>query len=217
MAVRTTMATLIATLRSLTSSTTSEFSDQTLQDILDRNKIEYRRVYLTPTPTYTAGGILYTIYDLPESVGEWFEAVVDDQLNAYFYLTGTNNIPVVFGSDAAEAVFDPNLRRITFNSDTGGVSYYLTAITYDMNGAAAEVWNIKCSNRMGLVDIKTDNHTLALSQEREAICDERIKYFSSRSLKASDIRLRRSDQTYRHYRDRWNRIINGYMPVDWNW
>lgn len=215
MAVRSTMATLIAKLRSLTSSTVSEFTDQALQDILDQNKVEYRQIYLSPTPTYTAGGILYTIYDLPESAGEWFETPVNDQLNTYFYLMGTNYIPIVFGADAGEAVFDPNLRRITFNSNTNGLSYYLNAVSYDMNGAAAEVWNIKCSNRTGLVDIKTDNHTLALSQEREAICAERIKYFSSRSMKAADTRLKRSDQTYRHYKDEWYRIINGFMPVDW--
>lgn len=216
MAVRSSMAGLIAELRLLTSATLDEFTDQRLQNILDGNKIENREMYLRPTPTYVAGGVVYTVYDLPELAGHYFETVVEDELNTYFYLTGTDRIPVVFGDGDGEATFDPYLRRITFNTDTHGKSYYLNAVTYDLNGAAAEVWNIKCSNRVSLVDIKTDNHTLALSQEREAICSERIKYFSSRSLKAADTRLRRTDQAYSPHRDNWNRIINGFAPLDWS-
>ncbi len=211
MAVRASMESLIDLLRELTATTEAQFSDQKLQDILDRNKAEQREIYLTPTRTSVVGGTIYKIYDLPESAGEFFEAPVDDVLNDYFYLTDSTYTPFTFGDGDNQAVFDSNLRRITFNTDTGGDAYYLTALSYDVYGAAAELWNIICSQSSDLVDIKTDNHTVALSQARDFICEERISYFTNKSLKYADTRLKRVDQAlnFRKYP-----IIRGFAPID---
>lgn len=210
MAVRAGMQDLIDELRRLTNVSVSEYSDQELQDKLDQYKTEYRDVSLQATRTNTADGVIYQIYDLPESVGDWFELPIDNVVNSYFNLRTSAYVPVVFGTIVD---FDADMRRITFVEDTGGVYYYLTLQTYDMYGAAADIWQVKCIEASNLVDIKTDNHTLALSQSKDSICGW-VSYYASRSLAAKNTRLERNDQALSYGR---NRIVRGFVSVWDTW
>lgn len=204
MAVRTGMQTLITDLRTLTAASEDELSNQELQDILDKNKREVREITLFATRTGVSGGVIYRIYAIPEEAGRYFEVPIDDTLNDYFYLTDSIYTPFTFGDGANQAVFDPNLRRIVFNSDTQGKIYYLTAQSYDFYGAAADVIQIMCANRADMVDIKTDNHTLALSQAKDAVCG-RFGEFANKSYKYGNTRIVRTDQGL-NYANRYSKL-----------
>lgn len=210
MAVRTGMTALISELRSRTDVTIAEYSDQQLQDKLDQNKIEFREVALIAAPTYVSGGTNYFIYELPDYVGDWFELPVDNVLNAYFYVTDSARTPVVFGTALD---FDADLRRLVFTASTAGVPYILTIQTYDLFGAAADIWQIKCDQASELVDIKTDNHTLALSQSKDSICSK-VSYYETRSMRSNDTRIVRVDQALSWNR---NKYIRGFVSVDSDW
>lgn len=72
MAVRSSMADLIARVRSMTQDTgnPSQFTDQDVQDILDNNKTFVRYALLEPKPTLANGGII-AYNDFYAEVGDW--------------------------------------------------------------------------------------------------------------------------------------------------
>lgn len=188
----------------------NEFTPEELQAYLDRTKLQYRNIGLVATPTYTHSTTQFTIYELPDFVGTWFELPEDNAVNDAFYLTDTTFIPVLFGSGDIQATFDYNLRRIVFNQNTQGQYYIITLNTYDLYGAAALVWELKLSKRTPYVAIKIDNHSFALQTEYEH-CLERYNHFRSLSLKAGKGRFYRYDQGVGYFTQ--TPAVKGFMPV----
>jgi GH18 family chitinase len=134
-------------------------------------------------------------------------------INPAFYLTTYLFIPVLFGTGDGKASYDDTLKKIVFNADTLGYRHYLTVISYDLYGAAAEIWSQKASARSNYINLKTDNHTLALEQEYQH-CLERYKYYIQKSFKLSNSKFTRKDQgvgfgIYR--RDR--HVLEGRYPL----
>ena len=193
MALRTGMTWLIDELKSLTNATEDHFEEIDLQSILDRNKKTYQDVVLYPTPFNSGGSYIYRDYYIPRDVGSWVELPEDDIVNEHFYLQDYLHNPVLFGIGDTKAVYYQDTHKITFNTDTGGKLAYLTYYVYDMYAAAATLWEKTAALRSNYIDVRMDNHTLALSQTRD-FCLDRAKYYRSKSMKDSTTRLVRSDQ-----------------------
>lgn len=200
---------LVSELALMTESGT-EYTEDQLQAYLDKTQMQLRNVSLVATPTYTSGSTVFTIYELPNFMGEWFELPQDNTVNDAFYLTDSSYNVVLFGSGDAQCVFDQNLKRIVFNDNTNGKYYLLTVTIYDLYSAAAKVWELKLSKRTPYVNIKIDNHTFNLKDEYDH-CLERYNHFRSLSLKAGRGRFVRYDQGVGYYV--YSPAVRGFMPV----
>lgn len=163
MAVRDGMTDLIAELRGLTDAGTAEYtvngeawwSDQQLQDELDRNAVWHNDVRLTEEIDYIGNDPTYLRYKLPS---QWLEGTASG--TAVWRLTNSA------GSTFASSAFSINhaLGELTMAADQDGSAVYLTARSYKMYSAAASVWSRKASAYAGRFDVRTDNHDLKRSQ-----------------------------------------------------
>jgi hypothetical protein len=124
MAVRTTMAALIARVRLLINDTAGGsqiFADQDIQDVLDESRVDMRNVQLRGVPTYVGNTISYL--DYYSDLGGW-----EDDLVLKQYL-----INVV-----TPATSEPIVGHWTFATTTlPGV--YITGKQYDVYRAAADL------------------------------------------------------------------------------
>ena len=156
---RSTMATLITSLRGLAQAGASDYTvnglsywtDNQLQDVLDAHRKDVYNYPLTAQTSYSGGVAVYLDY---HSNLTHLEAT--DGGTAIFYVT--DGVGVNVGTALYTA--DYNRGVITFLADTGGISYELYARTYDLNAAAAEVWRTKAGQYATAVNFSTDNHRI---------------------------------------------------------
>jgi hypothetical protein len=165
MTARTGMANLITELRGLAEAGTADYSvssstywsDDHLQDVLDLHRTDIVFEQLAPLPTYgTANGTL--IYNTYKSSYGYYEQTTGG--TAVFYVQdGT-------GAVQGTAAYTPDYRRgvVQFAADTSGTTYYLTGRSYDLDAAAADVWRRKASHYASSFDFSTDNHSISRSQ-----------------------------------------------------
>lgn len=171
MTARAGMTDLIEQVRGLTQAGTADFmlgtvaywSDDHIQRALDKTRRDIYQVELEQWPALgTANVYEYYEYRAPHGNLESGTAVFKiQQLNGG---TAPTNTP------------DYNTGIITFTADTGGTAYMLTARTYDLHAAAADVWRGKAANSANYFDFKTDNHDIKRSQFH-AHCLEMAAYF----------------------------------------
>lgn len=174
MAVRAGMAQLITALRRVTDTepvseaieTGNYWSDEMLQDVLDRHAVEHVRVPLQPIAEVLATNtVSYTQYSIPSTVGRWLERPTDLTVDGYFKVQDSLGALVLFGAGEEQYTVDWSVMRVVFGMDREGHSFYLTARNYDINQAAADVWLEKAAQRTTLVDWRTDNHQMWQDQE----------------------------------------------------
>ena len=179
------MVDIIAELRTLASCGTADYtvdsttywSDGRLQDILDRHAWTVDAEYMTVAPAYISGAYEYKNYYIGRG---WLEQS-----------TGGTAIFIVMDSagaivDQADYSVDYNIGLVTFDTDTGiGALYMVTATSYDINAAAAEVWRKKAAHYHSAVDFSTDNHSIKRDQLYQH-CLQQIQYFESLILGAGD-------------------------------
>jgi len=175
MTARTGLSTLIDNLRRMTDASTSDYTNGTatfwdgdhMMEVLDRHRIDVNRELLGYTQRYTGGTVSYLDYysayrNFEQTTGGtsvfWLEDGTGTQI-------GTANYTVDYLNG-----------RITFAADTKGTSYYLTGRSYDLNGAASDIWKSKASHYAMAYDIKTDNTSLSRSQLRTQ-CLEMATYY----------------------------------------
>ena len=165
---RTTMAYLIEELRGMGNAGTADFtvgtvsywSDDQLQNLLDRNRLEVYREQLQMVPRHVGGGT--TEYYEHLSRYELFEETSGG--TSIFYIEDSA------GVDQGTALWEADYRvgKVTFLADTAGSAYYLTGRVFDMNGAAADVWRKKAvqvaASSSGF-DWSTDNMSMKRSQQ----------------------------------------------------
>lgn len=141
-----------------------------LQKVLDRHRVDLRHVPLQALERWTGGG----------SVG-WFEYQAPaGNLEATDGGTAVFVIQDSTGGTAGTAAWmaDYRLGLVTFAADQGGTAYYLTARTYNLNAAAADVWRAKAANVAALFDFSTDNHSVSRSQMSRQFLDM-ARYYDS--------------------------------------
>jgi hypothetical protein len=184
MAARLGLITVINRLRSMTDAGTADYtlpgmgtlwSDEQLQDVLDGHRSDLQRVPLRPASGYTGGAVEFRDYSFP--AGDVEEAAsgtavwrVEDGSGS---LVGTADYTVTYRAG-----------HVRFNADTGGADYYLTTHAFDVERAAAEVWEQKAAHVSSRFDIRTDNHDLKRSQLRAAYLQNASEWHSKAKSKS---------------------------------
>lgn len=160
MAARLGMADPIQRLRLMTEAGTADYSvagenywdDEDLQSVLDR--VRRRRVMflMTAVPDYSADGSQeYRRYNLPRS----FQMVEGTDGGTDFFNVQTSAGTIISTDDFT---FYPDALEIYFTNDQGGTAYYWTGFTYDMNEAAAQVWDRKAAHYVTAINFSADGH-----------------------------------------------------------
>ena len=154
---RSTMATLITSLRGLAQAGASDYTvnglsywtDNQLQDVLDAHRKDVYRSLMHPVQSYNGGTVEY--HDYYSEHGN-LEATTGG--TSIFYVEDAA------GSAVGTALYTPDYNRgaITFAADTGGSTYFIYGRSYNMNAAAADVWRQKAGQYATAVNFSTDNH-----------------------------------------------------------
>lgn len=163
--VRLGMQPLILQLREMTQAGTEEytisgqdfFSDEQLQDVLDRFRLDIYQEIVRPVPQFIDGATVYRDY--------FFNAENVEQAtsgSAVWQMRTENGAAV----GTADYTIEYYARRIRFNTATDGSEYNLDYRSYDMYRAAAYIWRLKAANVASRYDVRTDNHDLKRSQLR---------------------------------------------------
>jgi hypothetical protein len=155
---RATMNALIEVLRGFTNAGTADytiagidyFSNDHLEAILDRRCTELREVAMTAHELRS----VYKDYSIPSG---WLET--SDGGTARFI------VEEVDGTDIAGTLYtvDYENGKVTFVNDQAGSARYVTARSYDIYGAAADVWRQKANQYATMIDFSTDNHNIKRS------------------------------------------------------
>ena len=158
------MESLVNRLRALTGAGTAEYTigalsfwtDNNLQDTLDSNGQYLQSTPLDWQPTTIGGGTIayynaaLGIRDCEEASSGTARWIIRDSVGAEI---GTANYTV-----------DYRAGRVLFSVDQTGSAYYLTAYTYDIYAAAADLWQERLANFTTWYDFRSDNQTLSRSQ-----------------------------------------------------
>jgi hypothetical protein len=157
------MATLVSSLRNYgvmgvndyTIAGVPYWSDAQVQTVLDKHKVFVNSEQLQPIETMNNGTVLYTEYrsqfgNFEETTGGTTIFVIKNSTGSVF---GTSN----WSADYANGI-------ITFTANTAGTPYYLTGTSYDVYGAAADVWRMKSGHHAQSLDFTTDNMSVKRGQ-----------------------------------------------------
>ena len=139
-----------------------------VQRVLDRHRFDFAREELMKVRKHVGGGsVEYYEY---RSKHSWLEST--DGGTAVFVIENAQ------GTDAGTALWSADYKRgvITFASDTGGTTYYLTGRRYDIYAAAADVARQTANYYAKSIDISTDGHKLNRSQLRAQYEDMANKF-----------------------------------------
>ena len=155
---RTTMADLILKLRGMTETAANDYSinsiaywtDDHLQNELDLYQMYVNFLQMKAIPSTGASlAITYTRYET--GLTDWEKAPIIQNEN------GTTIADT-------EYTFDANTGVVVFDSDTTGISRYITGYVYNVERAAAGIWTKKAAHAAKGFDFSTDNHSIKRSQ-----------------------------------------------------
>jgi hypothetical protein len=171
------MADLRDTLRGMTDVTEHDWTlgqqnfwdDLQLDRALDRHAVFVDHELMQTIATNTEGGTT-AIYDYVSEFGS-FETVASGTA----YLKVQDATGLIHGT--SEWTADYAVGQFTFSTNTSGSSMYLTGTAYDLNAAAADIWQKKAAHYASAFDFSTDNHNVRRSQLIEN-CFRMAKHFS---------------------------------------
>jgi hypothetical protein len=165
MGVRAGMANLLERLRSLTHAGTADFSiddvsyfsDSQLQDILDSNVTFMNDEPLTWQTDVVGGGSIeyHTCW-----AGSYRDYEGRYSGTAYWIVRDGQGAEV----GTANYTADYLTGRIVFSADQGGTAYYLTARSYDLYSAAADVWLRRQAYYADWYEFSSDDQRFARQQ-----------------------------------------------------
>lgn len=190
------MSALIEELRGMTEAGTSEYtvgttlywSDNAMQDVLDSHRQDLRFHPLQTIPFQGAGGTLnYLEYSSPFGALEQTSGGT-----AIFYVQDGA------GATQGTALWSMDYRRgvLTFANNTLGTAFYFTGRTYDLNAAAAEIWQKKAAHYAPTTfDFSTDNHSIKRSQVYDHAIAQ-AKFFAGISRNAIQTVMRERGDVY---------------------
>ena len=176
MTARTGMSTLISTMREwcnlgtsdYTLGTSTHWTDDQIQTALDRHRTQVLEEELEQITNNNNGTIEYKEYR--SGFGNYEET------------TGGTSIFIiesVGGTDVGTANYtmDYALGILTFETTQAGSSRFLTGRSYDLYGAAADIWQRKGGAYAIAVDFKTDNMSVKRSDIAKH-CRDMFNYYS---------------------------------------
>lgn len=155
----------IMRVRALTYAGTAEYTlgtanfwdDNQIEQVLDRHRQDLVRHKLMREPSYIGGGSV--VYTRLRSAYGFLEAPTSG--TTVFFIedsVGDNRGTSTYTSDLQLGIFD-------FDADTGGTALYLSARSYDIYGAAAEVLEQWASHEARCFDFSTDGQTFSVNQK----------------------------------------------------
>lgn len=158
--LRSTMSELITELRSLTDTGAEEYSigdiqywsNTQLQGVLDNHRTDVKWEEMTAIEEGDGSYLDYAI-----GMG-YFEQTTGG--TAIFIVQDLNGATVTSPTYTVDYIRGV----VTFASDTTGTAYYVTGRSYDMDGAAAELWRKKMNHYASAVDFSTKVHDISRSQ-----------------------------------------------------
>lgn len=134
--------------------TAQTWTDDELQDVLDMHKTRIWRELLQDEATRLSSSsaehrVFHSRYGNYEEGG-----------TAYF------QIEDAAGSQRGTATYTANYVNgvVTMTADQAGTALYLTGWTYDLAGAAAELWRQRAGKVSSYYDFRADEHQLSRSQ-----------------------------------------------------
>lgn len=174
------MTSLVNELRTQTESGTADYTlgtvtywtDDQLQQILDRYRTDRYDVPLTAQARNISGTAVYHEYAIP-FVG-YIEGTASG--SAAWDLRDENHDTISSGYTP-----DLNTGMIRFDNDQGGSARYLSYRTFDFNRAARDVWIARAGHLSGRYDVQTDNHLLKRSQYHKH-CVTMAAYYEQRAV-----------------------------------
>lgn len=170
---------------------TTYWSDDQLQGVLDTYRQTWRQITLSAIPRRVGTGYTYTEYPIPSAL-EWIE---ENQTDSGWQLLDNA------GGTAPSYTVNYYAHMITFAADTANLSYWLDCRTYDLNQAAADVWESKASFASTNVTWQSDNHRIEASQEYRHCMDMAKKWRGKAGLLVG--KMVRSDEVV-GWHDDWN-------------
>jgi hypothetical protein len=184
------MSTLLLELRGMTNSSTSDYtigtvsywSDDHLQTVLDRNRVDLYRSDTEPISSYNNGTVEYKLYNIGYGHLE--------QGTDYFEIENSAGTTV----GTANYTPDYNTGLVTFTADQGGTAYLFTGRSYDIYKAAAEIWRQKGAYFATQFDISSDNHSMRRSQIMKQ-CIDMASFYEAKATTGGNTELVRSDTT----------------------
>ena len=152
---RSTLAEPIARVRELAAAGTADYSDDAIQSVLDRNRLDFADDALVPLREYNGGTPVYFVYQAHHRNLE-----ATDGGTAVLYIRDSAGARV--GTASYSVLTEAG--RVTFLANTDGTAYYLTGRSYDVYAAAAEVWRMKAAAVADRFDFTADGASFKASQ-----------------------------------------------------
>lgn len=177
------MVNLIITWRRMVDDTSSAvWTDDSAQEILDRNRLDFWKEELVPSPALENGETVYKKY-----------------------LSGYENLEEATSGTAAWRIYDADGETIgtanysvdyvrgiiTFSADQEGSARYLDGRSYDLAGAAADAWRERAANVHSYYDFQAGENRLSRAQWFEHCM--RIAQFYDRHRRPMMVLFRRND------------------------
>jgi hypothetical protein len=132
------------------------WTEAALDTVLDRHRVDILRERLTPTEKLVGGGTI-EYHDYYSAFGPFEETTGG---TAVFIIQDT------LGNTQGSSGYTIDYQRglVSFTADTTGSVMLLTGRSYDMNGAAADMWRSKAAHYAMAFSFSTDNHSLQRGQ-----------------------------------------------------
>lgn len=175
------MSNLISQLRAMCSAGSADttlagvtyWTDDQLQTELDATQVYRTGVALVPVEIFESGTWRWYDYLIPDTVGA---AIEEAGTGSPFKIKDSTGATV----SASGYSVNYRARRITFTADQQNQPRYLDVAYYNLNLAAASVWNQKAAFVAANFDFETDNQNLKSSQEYRQ-CKDMAKYYRGKA------------------------------------
>lgn len=179
MSVRDSMRNLIRKLRQMGQAGMEDYkvvdeiywSDQHIQDILDSHRSRMTEAALITEPDYVSGSDIYTRYRLglsPQRFG--VEGTAEG--TPYFRIADSTGATIA----ASGYTFNDADLSVTFTANTEGSARYLSGYSYDLNGAARDLWLLKASHSYTAINFTADGHRFERGKIYDT-CMNMVKFY----------------------------------------
>jgi hypothetical protein len=148
--------------------TVTYWTDNQIQDVIDRHVREFRRMALSPLTTYIDGATTYTDYQIPIKKDDY--RIEREGAGGGFALLTSS------GETAPSYTVSWSRGMVNFTANTGGDAFYLDCRAYNIWSAVADIFEAKAGMVSGRVDWSSDNHDIKASQEYQHYMDMAKKY-----------------------------------------
>jgi hypothetical protein len=163
---------------------TSYWTDEQLQDELDRTKELVNYQSMISVPSYGVGGaVTWTEYQTGLTAWEKSPTIQNEGGTVLTAGTATGNY-----------AFNDNIGVISFVGDTSGKTRYITGNIYNVELAASRIWEQKADYYATQFDFSTDNHTIKRSPLADQ-CKKMAQFYAGRAG-ITQIEMVRSDDTF---------------------